>query len=118
MGLLLSWLGMAVSVWLTAAVLPGFHLRDFKGAIIVAAIFGVLNALVGWLLFFALGVATLGLGFVFTWFARWVVNTVLLMVTDAMSDSLRIDGIKVAAIGAAIMSLLGTVGTTVVQILT
>ena len=51
MSLLISWLILTVAVWATASVLPGFHVKDFKGALIVSAIFGLLNFVLGWLLF-------------------------------------------------------------------
>jgi uncharacterized membrane protein YvlD (DUF360 family) len=42
MSLLLSWLAMSVAFWLTAQLLPGFEVKGFKGALWVAAIFGVI----------------------------------------------------------------------------
>jgi putative membrane protein len=107
---LLTWLIMAVAVWLTATVLPGFHVKGFGSAIIVAAIFGVLNFLIGWLLFVVLGVATLGIGFLLAFITRWIVNAVLLKLTDALTDHLTIDGFRWALIGALMISVLGTVG--------
>ena len=40
MSLLISWLILTVAVWATASVLPGFHVKDFKGALIVSATAG------------------------------------------------------------------------------
>ena len=45
MSLILSWLILSLAVWITAMLLPGFHVKSFTSAIIVAAIFGVLNFL-------------------------------------------------------------------------
>ena len=36
--LILSWLILSVAVWLTAAILPGFHVKSFGSAVLVAAI--------------------------------------------------------------------------------
>jgi putative membrane protein len=110
MTFLLTWLIMSVAVWITATVLPGFHVKGFSSAIIVAAIFGVLNFLIGWLLFFVLGVATLGIGFLLAFITRWIVNALLLKLTDAVTDHLTIDGFRWAFIGALMISVIGTVG--------
>lgn len=110
MGILLSWLVLSVAVWVTAMVLPGFHVRSFGSAIVVAAIFGVLNFLLGWLLFAIFTVATLGLAWLFAFITRWIINALLLKLTDSLTTQLRIDGFKWALAGALMMSALGTLG--------
>ena len=70
MGLIISWLILSLAVWVTAAVLPGFHVKDFKSAIIVAAIFGLLNFVLGWFLFVVFTVATLGLAWLLAFITR------------------------------------------------
>jgi putative membrane protein len=110
MSLLLSWLILSLAVWVTAVVLPGFHVKSFGSAILVAAIFGVLNFFLGWLIFAILTVATLGLAWVFAFITRWIINALLLKLTDALTDHLRIDGFKWALLGALLMSAIGTIG--------
>jgi putative membrane protein len=110
MTLLLSWLILSLAVWVTAMVLPGFHVKSFTSAILVAAIFGVLNFFLGWLLFAIFTVATLGLAWLFAFITRWIINALLLKLTDALTDHLRIDGFKWALLGALLMSALGTFG--------
>jgi putative membrane protein len=107
--LLLSWLILSLSVWVTAAVLPGFHIRNVRGALVVAAVFGVLNFLLGWLIFAVLAVATLGLAWLFAAITRWIVNALLLKLTDALTNDLKIDGFGWALVGALMMSVIGTV---------
>jgi putative membrane protein len=109
MGLLVAWLVLSVAVWATAAVLPGFHVKDFKGALIVALLFGLLNFLLGWLLFTVFTIATLGLAWLFAFLTRWVINALLLMLTDRLSEHLKIDGFKWALLGALIISIISTV---------
>jgi putative membrane protein len=109
MGLILSWLILSVAVWATAAVLPGFHVRDFKGAVIVAALFGLLNFLLGWLLFVVFTVATLGLAWLLGFITRWIINALLLMLTDRLSDHLKIDSFAWALGGALVISAIASV---------
>jgi len=117
-GLILTWLVLTVAVWITAMIVPGFKVKGFTAAIFVAAIFGVLNLLLGWLIFVVLGVATLGLGFLLAFITRWIVNAILLKLTDALTDKLTIDGFGTALIAAAVMSLIGTVGQWLVGMIT
>lgn len=107
--LLLSWLVLSVSVWLTAMILPGFEVKGFGGAIRIAAIFGILNWAIGSLIFGVLVVATLSLAYFLAFITRVVVNAILLKITDAISDSLSIRGFGHALIAAIIMSGIGTI---------
>ena len=105
MSLLISWLILSLAVWVTAAVLPGFHVKDFKSAIIVAAIFGLLNFFLGWLLFVVFTVATLGLAWLLAFITRWIINAILLKLTDRLSDRVRIDSFGWALGGALVISI-------------
>ena len=108
MGLIISWLVLALAVWVTAMILPGFKVKGFRGALIVAIVFGLLNWALGWVLFVVIGVGTLGLGFLLAFVTRWVVDAILLKMTDALMDSLTIKGFGWAMAAALIMSLVGT----------
>ena len=110
MGILASWLILSVSVWFTAAILPGFEVRGFWGAIKVAAIFGLLNWFIGWLFFAIIAVGTLGIGLLLAFVTRWLVAAILLKITDAFSSSLSIVSFGRAFLAAMIMSALGTAG--------
>ncbi len=115
MELILSWLILSVAVWLTAAILPGFHVKNFGSAVLVAAIFGVLNFLLGWLLFAVFTVVTLGIAYLLAFITRWIINAVLLLLTDKLTDHLHIDGFGWALGGALMMSVLGTIGEWLVR---
>jgi putative membrane protein len=110
MGILLSWFILSLAVWVTAMLLPGFHVRSFGSAIVVAALFGVLNFLLGWLFFVILTVATLGLAWLFAFITRWIINAIMLTIVDRFTDRLTIDGFRWALIGALVMAALGTAG--------
>src|SRR5690606_18571137 len=77
MSVLISWLVLSVAVWITAAVLPGFHIKSIGSAVLVAAIFGVLNFLLGWLLFAVFAIATLGIAWLLAFITRWIINAIL-----------------------------------------
>ncbi|WP_129776942.1 phage holin family protein [Peristeroidobacter soli] len=115
MRLLISWLILSVAVWVTAAVLPGFHVKGPKSALLVAAIFGVLNFLLGWLLFAVFTVATLGIAWLLAFITRWIINAILLVITDKLTDHLKVDSFGWALGGALVMSLVGTLGEWIVS---
>jgi putative membrane protein len=117
MGLLLSWLVMSAAIWLTAQWLPGFSVKGFRGALWVAAIFGVINWLIGWFLFVVIGIMSLGIGFLLSFLTRWLVNAILLKVTDRLSSNLSIRDFSTALLGALLLSLFATVGQAVVHFL-
>jgi len=110
MNLLVSWLVLTVAVYLTAAILPGFHVKSFGGAFLVSALFGVLNFFLGWIFFVLFAIGTLGIAVLLAFITRWIIDAILLKITDAFSDTLTIDSFGWALGGAALMSLLGTVG--------
>ena len=97
MGLLISWLILSVAVWVTAAVLPGFKVKDFKSAIIVALIFGLLNFFLGWLLFAVFTVATLGLA--------WLLFGAIFAIVGLGYNAVTIGGPNSATIGQRLMGL-------------
>ena len=110
MHLLLSWIVLSFAVYITAVILPGFHVKSFGSAMLVAALFGVLNFVLGWIFFAVLTIATLGLALLFAFLTRWVVNAIILTITDKLTDRLTIDSFGWALGGALMMSVLGTLG--------
>jgi putative membrane protein len=113
--LILSWLILSAAVWVTAMILPGFHVKSFGSAILVAALFGVLNFLLGWLFMVVFTIATLGLALLLAFITRWIVNAIVLKLVDALTDHLTIDSFGWALLGALMMSALGTVGEWLVR---
>lgn len=110
MNVLISWLVLSVAVWLTAALLPGFRVKGFGDAVVVAALFGILNFLIGWLFFVVFTVATLGIAYLLAFLTRWIINAIILKIVDSLTDRLSIESFGWALGGALMMSALGTVG--------
>ena len=110
MNLLLSWAVLSFAVWVTAQVLPGFHVKSLGSAFGIAAIFGILNFLLGWLFFVVFAIGTLGLAVLLAFITRVIINAILLKITDAVSDALKIDSFGWALGGALMMSAIGSLG--------
>jgi putative membrane protein len=107
---LLVWLVWSAAIWLTSRLLPGFQISSFGGAIVVALVFGLVNMLVGHLLYLVIGVTTLGLGFVFGFVTRWVVTAICLKITDVFSESLTIRSFGTAMLAALSIAFFGGLG--------
>jgi putative membrane protein len=57
-----------------------------------------------------LGIVTLGLGFVLSFLTRWVVNAIILKITDAFTTRLKVATFGTALFAAAVISLVGAIG--------
>jgi putative membrane protein len=108
MSILWSWFVLSVSIWLAAAILPGIELKGGLSAVKVAALFGILNWALGWLIFSVIAIGTLGIGYLLAFVTRWIVTAILLKVTDALSSSLTIKSFGHAFGAALVMSAVGT----------
>jgi putative membrane protein len=101
----LQWLLSAVSLTIIANLLPGFRLKRFSTALIVAGIYGVLHVLfssIFKIIFFLPMLLTFGL------FAL-VINAFLLYVTDKLVDDFEIDSIANTLIGAVLLTVFNLV---------
>ncbi|MDM7915897.1 MAG: phage holin family protein [Candidatus Eisenbacteria bacterium] len=109
MSIALSWLALAAGVFLATVLLDDVKVKGgFGSYMIIAAVFGVLNYFLGWLLFAAIGISTLFLGFVFAFVTRLVVDAILLLLTSKLSSRLEIRGFGPALVAALVMSAVGT----------
>jgi putative membrane protein len=108
--LVVHWAVLAAAFWITAKVVPGFRLYGAWNAIVVAAIFGVVNFFLHGLLYSALVVLTLGIGWLLSFLTQWVVNAILLKLTDAMTSRLELRNFGTALIGALVLSFLSQAG--------
>lgn len=105
--LLLHFAALTGTVLLLAKFLPGVRINSTRGAAMVAAVFGVLNLAVGWLVVFALKAVlllpafiTLGLAWVLVPF---LANVALLWMTDKLLDAFELrDGKALLISGGAI----------------
>ncbi|HEU4699253.1 MAG TPA: phage holin family protein [Gemmatimonadales bacterium] len=110
--LLLRWLVNALALWIAVALLPGLHFdQGIEQLLIVAAIFGVVNAVLRpilTLLSCPLVVVTLGLFLL-------VINGVLLLLTGRISQyyglGFHVDGLLSAILGGLIIGFVSTGAT-------
>ncbi len=98
--LLISWALLAATFAITSWLLSGMEVTGgVSSYLVVSLLFGIVNAVIGTLLrllTLPLTVLTLGL-------FSFVINAVLLVITDALTDHLSIDGFFWTAIWAAVI---------------
>jgi putative membrane protein len=102
MRLIIDWLISAVCIILIAMFVPGFAVSSFVTALIAAAVIGLLNATLGFLLkiiTLPLGILTLGLFFL-------VINAIMLELASKIVPGFYVKSFGAAFIGAIILAIL------------
>jgi putative membrane protein len=99
------WLVNALSVYATAHLLNGIHIRNFGAAIVVALVLGFVNAVLKplmVLLSIPFIIVTLGLFLL-------VINALLLQLSAALVDGFSMDGFWWAVAGSLVISFISWV---------
>ncbi|WP_341503170.1 phage holin family protein [Gallaecimonas sp. GXIMD4217] len=99
------WFWLSLSVFVVARLLPGIHLKSFWTAVVVAAVYGIVNfVLYKALVFLALPLVVLSLGLFLL-----IINAFLLWLTDKLVDDFAIRDFPttiVAALGISFCNLI------------
>jgi putative membrane protein len=102
---LLHLAALALTILVLSRVLPSVRIRGVGTAVIVAIVFSVLNFLLGWLItavLFIPAVLTMGLLF---FFIPFLVNTVVLWLTDKLIASFEISALGGLLASAGVITL-------------
>lgn len=102
---LLHLLALTATVLLLARIFPSVKIRSIGSALVVAIVFSVLNFFLGWAIRVMLiipAILTLGLLFLFM---NFVVNTILLWLTDKLLRSFEIDSLGGLLASAAVITV-------------
>jgi putative membrane protein len=102
--ILLHWILSAIAVWIVANVVPGIRVNGPVAALIAAAVIGLINATIGFILkilTFPLTVLTLGL----FWF---VINALMLELAAAFVRGFYVRNFVAAFIGAILLSIVSS----------
>ncbi len=92
----------ALALWLAAGLISGIELESgFFKILLVAIIFGIINAVVKPI------VTILSIPFIIVTFglALVVINAAMLLITDALTRSIEVDGFGAAILGALVISV-------------
>ncbi len=98
---LLTWLATAISLWVTAYLVPGLAISGFTAAAVGAIVLGLVNAIVKPLLIlFTLPLTILTLGLFLL-----VVNAIALSLVGYFTPGFNVDGFFPAVFGSIVLSL-------------
>ena len=104
--LLVSWIVTGVAVMVASGILPGVHIDDFWGALLIAAIVAALNAVIPPVLAALRLPLTLVLGFLLVLIADAVI---LLIAADVTDGVLRVDNFGWALLAALVVAAVSVV---------
>jgi len=97
---LLQVAALAATVFSVSRLLPGVEVKGVKTAVIVAVVFSLLNFALGWVIhavLFVPALPTLGLLF---FFVPFIVNTVMLWLTDKLIGDFEIKNLRALLISS------------------
>ena len=102
---LIGWLLSAAAFLGVSKILPGFRIRSFGTALVVSAVYSILYIVLHFILFDVLWILTiipviLTLGIIF-----FVVNAVILWLTDKIVEDFHIDGTATLVIAAVLLTI-------------
>jgi uncharacterized membrane protein YvlD (DUF360 family) len=107
--ILVSWSAATLGLWLAGNTLRGVRIGSFSDALWAGALLGVLQWALSGPLFVALGIGSIGLGFLLWFLTRWVVAALIVLLTSKLSSRLSVDGFWNALVTAFIVSVMGVV---------
>jgi putative membrane protein len=100
---------LALTILVLSRLVSGVRIRSAGTAVVVAIVFSLLNFFVGWIiraLLFIPAVLTLGLLF---FFVPFIVNLVLLWLTDKLLASFELDSGRALFVSAVVITLVNVV---------
>ena len=112
MALVMRWAVLAGAFWLTTQIVDGIQISPGAWNYFwVAALFGLINTVIGSLLkLFTLPAVILTFGlFIF------VINAAMLMLTDRWSDVITIDSFTSALVGSLLISVVSGIANKIVK---
>lgn len=108
MQMAVAWLSASLGLWAASKLLDGVSIRSSMDVLWAGALLGVLQWALTGPLFVALGIGTLGIGFLLFFITRWVAAALVVMLTSKLSSRLSIDGFWSALATAFVVSLTGS----------
>jgi putative membrane protein len=101
----IGWLLSALAFLGLSKLLPGFHVRSFGIALIVAAVYSLLHLVLHYVLFQVLWILTIPFVILTLGVIYFVVNAVILWLTDRLVDDFHIDSTAILLVAAVLLTI-------------
>jgi putative membrane protein len=97
-------------LYIAAKAMPTVYIRNFRTAIIVALVIGILSFFIGWLITFVLNVLTLGIFFFLGLgiITRTIANAIVIEIADQLSSGFNTKGFLPSLWLAIIIAVVGS----------
>lgn len=102
---LLTWVLTAVSLMITAQLVPGFVVRNLVAALIAAVVLGLVNAFVKPILV----ILTLPISFITLGLFLFVINAITILIAGNITPGFHVAGFVPALIGSIVLTIVGSV---------
>ncbi|MBD3270404.1 phage holin family protein [Candidatus Peregrinibacteria bacterium] len=111
MKILLNWVILAVSIFLTAYLLPGIAVEDFMAALWASLGLGIINAIIKpiiMVLTLPINILTLGL-------LTFIINALLVLFAAELVNGFSVDGILWALLFSLVLSVINGILSTFIK---
>lgn len=109
MSMVIAWVAASLGLWIASKTLNDVRLASVGDALWGGALLAVLQWALTWLFSVAIGIGTLGLGFVFWFITRWIASALVIMLASKLSSRFDVRGFWPALFTAFIVSAAGSV---------
>jgi len=102
MSIIINLLVLSIAILLVAQIMPSIHIKNFGTVIVVAVVYSLINFFTGWLLVLLtlpLVILTFGL-------FKFVINAVLLWITDLVIEDFKIDNFSSTLLAAFLITII------------
>jgi putative membrane protein len=102
---LIAWLISAAAFLGVSKLLPGFRIGSFGTALVVAAVYSIVYVVLHFILFNVLWILTIPLVFLTLGIIFFVVNAVVLWLTDRLVEDFHIDSTATLLMAAVLLTI-------------
>lgn len=102
MSIIINLLLLSLAILIVAQIMPSIHIKNFGTVIVVAVVYSLINFFTGWLLVLLtlpLVILTFGL-------FKFVINAVLLWITDLVIEDFKIDNFSSTLLAAFLITII------------
>jgi putative membrane protein len=103
--ILIGWVLSALAFLGLSKLLPGFHVRSFGTALIVAAVYSLLHVALHFILFQVLWILTIPFVILTLGLIYFVVNAVILWLTDRLVEDFHIESTGILLVAAVLLTI-------------
>jgi putative membrane protein len=102
---LIAWVLSAAAFLGVSKVLPGFYVRSFSTALVIAAVYGILHIILHFIFFRVFWILTIPLVILTLGLIYFAVNALILWLTDKAVEDLTIDTTSTLIIAAVLLTI-------------